>query len=783
MGTAATLRLLRRLLRGSYRAARAVAASTPQRLGVFAILALVAAWPLLSTAAQFNEFRDAHVLAHYESAARESLLRWHQVPLWDPYYCGGMYLLGTPQARFVSPSFLLTLLFGETRGEALTVFAMIVLGLEGTYRYARRRGATGFGALLAAPVFALGGIFATSPSLGWVSFLGFELLPWLALGVRRALAGERSGVALTAVSAAWCVGFGGTYTTPLAVVWCAFEGVAWALPRVRRRPREVAAGVGVAAAAVVLAMGLAAVRLWPIAETLAQAPRIVGGGPSNSLITLTRMFFFPIRAESDDGEFYVGFFVVPAVLLGIVRRRSLPLGICAVLYAWLAAGYGASPSLFGALRELPFYSALRYPERFLVLLGLAVAVLAACGISRMEALVRTKRARARRRRRALATAALVLASLALVVGVGPLMAQHSLHARGRQLGVLPAPTAEAELFHQARGNRWALAYYEPHSRGSLSCWEAYPVPESRLLRGDLKSEEYLLEEDAGSVRQEAWSPNAIDLEVTLTRPATVAVNQNWHSGWYSNVGEVGSKDGLLTVALPEGTHALKLRFSPRSATGGALASLVAAAVAAWLLFQARKAPLVSGARDRVVIALLALSPAIAALATAATVRGRGAPPVPLQTPDGRPIVADGIDEGAIRIDARFADGVTLEAATLSRSEPRAGSDMTLELDWQRGAKLEPGLGVFVHIEPSSGSTLNGDHVLLSGVLDFQDAPPGATLRDVIPLYVPDDGRGKTWKVWVGLWRVRREGGRVTVVDAGHAMLENDRVLAASFVAR
>jgi hypothetical protein len=750
---------------------------------VFAVLALVAAWPLLATAAQLNEFRDAHVLAHYEIAARDSVLRWHQMPLWDPYYCGGMYLLGTPQARFVSPSFLLTLLFGEPRAEALTAFAMILVGLEGTYRYARSRGATAFGALLAAPVFALGGIFATSPSLGWVSFFGFELLPWMALGVRRSLAGERAGVVLTALAAAWCVGFGGTYAAPLALVWCAFEAASWALARVRRKPREVAAGVGVTAAAAVLAVGLAAVRLWPIAETLEQAPRIIGGAPSNSLVTLVRMFFFPIRPNSDDGEFYVGFFVVPAVLLGLTRGRSLSLGLGAILYGWLAAGYAATPSLFGVLRDLPLYSTLRYPERFLVLLGLAVAVLAARGITRVEALVRTKGARARRGRKIFGTAALVLASLALVVGVGPLMAQHTLHARGRQLGVLPAPSGEAEPFHQARGNRWSLAYYEPLQRGSLSCWEAYPVPESPLLRGDLKSEEYLLESDAGTVREQAWSPNAIDLEVVLTRPATLAVNQNWHPGWYSNVGKVESKDGLLSVALPEGTHNLKLRFSPRSAKGGALASLVAVAAVVWLARRARKAPLVTGTRDRVVLALVALGPVAAALAIAVAVPHAVAPPIALQTPDGRPIVAHDIDEGAIRIDARFEDGVTLEAATLSRAEPRAGVDMTLELDWRRGAKLEPGLGVFVHIEPSSGSTLGGDHVLLSGVLDFQDAPAGATLRDVLPLYIPDDGHGKTWKIWVGLWRVRREGSRVAVVDGGHAMLDHDRVLAASFVAR
>ena len=59
-------------------------------------------------------------------------------------------------------------------------------------------------------------------------------------------------------------------------------------------------------------------------------------------------------------------------------------------------------------------------------------------------------------------------------------------------------------------------------RGSLSCWEAYPVPQSPLLTGDLRNEEYLLEPGAGTVKERSWSPDAIDLDVTLSRPATVA---------------------------------------------------------------------------------------------------------------------------------------------------------------------------------------------------------------------------------------------------------------------
>jgi hypothetical protein len=765
---------------GSYRTARYVARHTPLRLALFATLALSAAWPLLSTAAMLNEFRDAQVLAHYETAARDSVLHWHQAPLWDPYYCGGMYLLGTPQARFLSPTFLFTLLFGEPRGEALTAFAMMLVGLEGTFRYARDRGASRFGALLAAPLFALSGIFAVSPGLGWIGFFGFELLPWLALGVRRAFLRERWAIVLMAVAAAWCVGFGGTYAAPIAALWCAFEVAEFVVTRARSDRLGLVQGLGVAAAGAALAVALAAVRLWPIAQTLSEAPRIIGGTPGNPWPILVKMFFFPIKNETDNGEFYVGFWILPAALLGLSRRRSIGLSVAVVLCAWLAAGYEVRPSLFAGLHELPLYTTLRYPERFLIPLGLAAATLAGRGISLVEAYARTPHARLGRRR-FVTLAAFSVAALAIVIDVGPLVAQHALHARERWLGPPPVQ-GEARPFHQARGSRWALEYYEPMQRGSLSCWEAYPVPQSPLLRGDRKTEEYLVEPDAGTVTERSWSPNAIDLDVTLSRPATVAINQNWSSGWRASVGEVRSEHGLLTVALPAGTHALSLRFEPRSATGGALVSLVALAVLVFLGLRVRRAPLVGTRRDGVVLALLALAPAVPFIATVAGPPPKTFPEPPL-TPDGRPVVAEGIDEAAVRIDAKFADGVTLEAATLSNLDPAAGSDVTLELDWRRSPQVDPGLGIFVHIEPSGGTAQNGDHILLSGVLAPEDAPPDKTLRDVLPLYIPEDGRGKTWKIWVGLWHIRRGGSRVKVTDGGHTLVDGDRVLAVSFVPR
>lgn len=88
------------------------------RLAFFSLIALWLTWPMLERAAWLNEFRDAQVLDSYESAAAASVKDYGQIPLWDPYYCGGVSALGAPQSRFASPTFLFSLLLGAERALA-----------------------------------------------------------------------------------------------------------------------------------------------------------------------------------------------------------------------------------------------------------------------------------------------------------------------------------------------------------------------------------------------------------------------------------------------------------------------------------------------------------------------------------------------------------------------------------------------------------------------------------------------------------------------------------------
>ncbi len=767
-------------------------ASAPVRLALFAALALWAAWPLLQGAGARNAYRDAEVLHHYEEAARVTVLQHHQLPLWDPYYCGGLYGLGTPQSRFASPTFLLTLIFGTSRGEALTVFFMLVLGLEGTFRYLRSRGASAAAACFAAPIFALSGTFAVAPMRGWINFMGFLLLPWVLLGVR-AVIREKSlgGAVLASASLAWIVGFGGTYAAPMATLLVGFElAEALSYPGFRRGAGE---RIALVAATGLLAAGLALVRLWPVAETLAAAPRILGGNPAYKPMDLMMGLLRRMSPASGDadlpGTFLVGIGCVPAVILGLLRgRRATSLVVLGVLLLWVAAGYSMRPSLFGALRTLPIFSALRYPERYLTLFGLVAAALAAHGYDVTRSL---GKAAPRLRVGSYAVAFGLVANLPSLVG--------NMHDAANARLLEPEPIAAPGEFKQARGTRWGLAHYLPMQRGCLSCWDAYPVPQSRALRGDLTAEEYLADPGAGSVTRSRWSPNALSLHAEISRPTTLVVNQNHHPGFSSNVGLVRSERGLLAVDLPPGIHDVELRFRPRSAVGGGLALLFASAVAVLLLVRSRRTPRVEGARQVLTLCAVCILPLVPALLVRAVV-AEAAPVRALETASGEPVVTDapGPDVRPLRV--VFGGGASLVGARVARldsADRRAlpeggvlvvspGDRVEIELDFRVDAEVPGDLAVSLQGEGKSGDksvSVNADHPAISSVLLLSDAPRGKILRDVTVLTIPDALAGATVDLHAGLYGLRRNGQRQPVQEAGGAKIVENRAVVASLRVR
>jgi hypothetical protein len=103
--------------------------------------------------------------------------------------------------------------------------------------------------------------------------------------------------------------------------------------------------------------------------------------------------------------------------------------------------------------------------------------------------------------------------------------------------------------------------------------------------------------------------------------------------------------------------------------------------------------------------------------------------------------------------------------------------VTLELDWRLDRKLPAGLGVFVHFETIPKERFSADHVLLSGIMQLDDAPLHKTIRDVSdPIVVSPPKNGITWQLHIGIWRARRDQARIPVVSYGANGGDDNRVL-------
>jgi hypothetical protein len=65
--------------------------------------------------------------------ATHSIRYFHQLPLWNPYECGGMPLLAHPSSRVVTPLFALPLIFGPIVGLNLQIPAHLAIAWIGGF--------------------------------------------------------------------------------------------------------------------------------------------------------------------------------------------------------------------------------------------------------------------------------------------------------------------------------------------------------------------------------------------------------------------------------------------------------------------------------------------------------------------------------------------------------------------------------------------------------------------------------------------------------------------------
>lgn len=582
------------------------------RLFALIVLAVVAwdaaaLWRDLSSWGGTRDWLYFYFLAEVD---RRSILDFGQFPLWNPYYCGGAVHLANPQTFFLSPTLLPILAFGTPVGIRLMLTATLLLSLDGMRRLARRLGIGEAGAWLAGGAWALSGTVHLHLGGGHVGWVGFALVPYVLLalsvavdasdgGARPDVTTRRRALVGGGLVLAWILGHFGVYQFPYTCILLAVYGglAGW-------RQRRWTPWLRAAASMIALAVLVMAVRVLPLVEFIRSHPRVVS---DNTMVSPLDWWEILVVRHADltfadhgwswpEYGNYVGPFGVALMIAGAVvarRRRPELVPVALGAGAFLIFAMGSVPLFpWWFLKHLPLLVNLRVPERFIIFVSLFGALLAGLALDELS---RPEALRARGRTRAVALLA-VLLGLAFLVDCAQFNRRHW----HRSFGTPPPALVDAGPdrdpgFHQRRGDKDLMYAYPRSERGTIDCFEESPLDISPRLRGDLRDEEYLDDPAAGAVRRIAWSPNRLELDVEVSRPARVIVNQNFGPGWRAE-GAPGTAaepwNGLLSAPVPAGHHRLVLRYLPTSfLVGAAISAAALLACLALMVAPRRKAPL------------------------------------------------------------------------------------------------------------------------------------------------------------------------------------------------
>jgi hypothetical protein len=520
-------------------------------------------------------FGDWQMIQHNWEAAYVSLTRFGEWPLWDPFHCGGVTILGNPESQVYSPWFWLAFPLGTVLAVKFMLVSHMALGLSGMYWLARRRYRLRVSSsALAALAWACSGRFAWDGAGGHATFLPFAYAPWLVYFIHRRRNVSQE-IACSAGLLVLTLFAGGTYPLPYFVLMLVFECGLRALST--RRPL---ASLRFGALTLLYTALAGAVRFVPIQLTLREFPRQVPNADALNLSEVLDMLTLRKHGWRAHGHpfvwaeygSYVGWFVVMFATLGVLmvlRRgpRHLFLGLC--LYGCLMLGNFAEYAPFSLLHALPFYDSLRVPSRFAVLFTFYLALLAACAFDRLQNSWPSGVSRG------------IAGLLVLGYGVDMLWVTWPIIDRWTEPPLVDA--APADKFHLV--NRDYYRFYASYPRlnlGTPTCYvggmnwkisKALWLGDQPQLRSDSKR---AIVRAAGRTPQRLWA------DVTVSKPAHVLVDQNYARGFSSNVGEIISDRGRLAVALPAGQHALQIRYRPPEFLPSAAVSCGGIALLLWL---------------------------------------------------------------------------------------------------------------------------------------------------------------------------------------------------------
>jgi len=570
-------------------------------LVIFLIISILYAYPLFQNVTYGGEM-DWDQFVFWNEAARQIIVQFHQIPLWNPYANGGNVLLAHPHSSWASPFFMLILLFGSVIGLKIAWIAHLFLGMCGMYFLARFFKISRLSGCFAAIVFMLSSMFTLHLTEGHSEWMVMGFVPWFVLCVLKAESSKKHFIgAIFFLSGMILWG-----SVDVLSISCVFVSIYIGLYSFSKKNKTVVFLILI----FWLSFLVCAFKLLPLLEFVKDNPRTdVEEKEIINLDLLPKIYlsrkqgifyeqtkwatpYKQIKYAGQNFKYgwheygaYVG--IIPLFLCGMGMlfyfRQHWAFCISAIICLWISLGNGVAYSLWDILRKLPLYDSLDTPSRYALGVVFSISIFSGLGLSKVELFFK------KRYCSWITVLIFVIVCIDLMAVNYPLL--------GNTFTIPPAKIKKHSEFKQRYRSlnlfplksRSSMYMTLLSNSGILASYEVMGVKQGKVMvEGDAgyKGEAYLSDNN-GIITKTNLTPNFIEVALELENPDMLIINQNYSNGWQAQgtVNSSESYNGLLSLKVSKGKHNVLFYYFPVSFLIGGIISMVSLIGLLFLFFK------------------------------------------------------------------------------------------------------------------------------------------------------------------------------------------------------
>lgn len=530
-----------------------------------------------------------------------TLLHYHQFPFWNPYYCGGMPVLGNPQTQFFSPLFPFMFFFGVVVGIKIGMIFLIALGMIGMYFLARHFGISPINSLIPPMIFSFNGSFILHLAAGHFNFLSLVYIPFVVLFFLKSIDNLKM-LPLSAIFFSLMFYQGGTYIIFFFLISFMIYIVANSFHLKDHRFLKNFVFI------LFLSILLAAPVLLPAAEYMHAHPRPTDPGAFASLGDLKHMFLEQYGLSI--GTYFRYYGLSPwweiGSYIGILPALLFIISACLFFFNWPLVLAGISLFIVGLgnfsifspwylMHLFPPFNGVQLSARAFVVFFFYFSLLAVLHLERILKPIKKDYLRIW-----LPTFFALILFFDLYATNSPVLNGAFTHykinpaSQERFLNnrFYDAPFQQIEASKRMQFGRGAWSGMHPvllKNQGTVNGYEPIPVKICAIPSSSKEyNGEFFLLNKSGAVTQTFWSPNKLIFDLKLSHDDVLVINQNYEKNWHSNVGHPVAHNGLLSIKIPSQQKQIIVWYFPQVFLFGIMAFMAGLGWAILLIIGRKK---------------------------------------------------------------------------------------------------------------------------------------------------------------------------------------------------